>query len=53
MSTSSSYTYIPESETTVYYPKSKRKVKLDSKGNIIEDTRDANEKGKREEWMNH
>jgi len=38
MSTSSSYTYIPESETEVYYPKSKRKVKLDSKGNVISDT---------------
>jgi hypothetical protein len=39
MSTTSSYTaYIPESETEVYYPASKRRVKLDSKGNLISDT---------------
>ena len=35
---SSSYRYIPESETTVEYPKSKRKKVIDSKGNIISDT---------------
>jgi hypothetical protein len=34
MSTQSSYTYIPESTTEVYYPKSGRKVVKDSKGNI-------------------
>jgi hypothetical protein len=38
MSTQSFYTYIPDSTTEVYYPKSKRKVKLDSKGNVISDT---------------
>lgn len=38
MSTASSYAYIPGSETEIYYPKSKRKVKLDFKGNVISDT---------------
>lgn len=38
MSTASFYAYIPESETEVYYPKSKRRVKLNSKGEIISDT---------------
>jgi hypothetical protein len=38
MSTQSSYTYIPDSITEIHYPKSKRKVKLDSKGNVISDT---------------
>ena len=33
----SSYTYIPNSTTEVYYPKSK-KVKIDSKGNVISDS---------------
>lgn len=44
MSTESSYTYIPESTTEVNYPKSKRKKKVDSKGNVISDTaKDKNE----------
>ncbi|HEU4823573.1 MAG TPA: hypothetical protein VFS97_09145 [Nitrososphaeraceae archaeon] len=42
---SSSYKYVvPESTTEVYYPKSKRRVKLDSEGNIIEDTREGSVK---------
>ena len=49
----SNYPFIPESTTTVYYPKSKRKVVLNHKGEIIEDTRDDKDKGKKEEWMNH
>jgi hypothetical protein len=52
MSTSSSsYRYVPESETTIYYPKSKRKVVLNYKGEIIKDTGKGDEKGKREPWM--
>jgi hypothetical protein len=35
MSASSSYTYVPESTTEVYYPKSRRKKVVDSKGNVI------------------
>jgi hypothetical protein len=39
MSTSSSYSYIPESKTTMEYPASGIKaVILDSKGSIISDT---------------
>jgi hypothetical protein len=47
MSTASSYTtYIPENESEVFHPKSKRKLKFNSKGEIISDTK---EKGKEEE----
>ena len=35
---SSSYPTIPESTTTVYYSKSKRKVVLNHRGEIISDT---------------
>jgi hypothetical protein len=29
---------VPESETTIYYPKSKRTVKLNHKGQVISDS---------------
>lgn len=35
---SSSRYVIPESTTEVYYPASKRRVRLDSKGDVISDT---------------
>ena len=38
MSTQSSYSYVPESITEVYYPKSKRKKVVNNKGEIISDT---------------
>jgi hypothetical protein len=48
----SSYHYVvPESTTEVYYPKSKRRVKLNHRGEIIEDTREDDKKGKKEPWM--
>jgi hypothetical protein len=30
--------YVPESTTEVYYPKSKRKIILNNKGEVISDT---------------
>jgi hypothetical protein len=42
---------VPESGTTVYYPRDKRKVKLNHKGEIIEDTGKGDEKNRREPWM--
>jgi hypothetical protein len=35
---SSPYPFVPESTTEVYWPKSKKKKVIDSKGNIISDT---------------
>lgn len=32
------YPYVPESKTEIYYPRSKRKIVLDARGNVISDT---------------
>ena len=32
------YPFVPESTTTVYYPKSKRKVVLDHSGKVFDDS---------------
>jgi hypothetical protein len=42
--TASSCTYIPESTTEVYYPKSETKKAIDSKGNIISNTLNKDKK---------
>ena len=36
------YQYVPESETTIFYPKSKRKIVLNNKGQVISDSAKEN-----------
>ena len=38
------YSYVPESKTEIYYPRSKRKVILDHTGKVISDSININNK---------